>query len=393
MSTPDLNAEPRLFGLVNVYNFNLAMFAVLAAIFYFFNGKWVPQAFVLVLFALNLVNVRFLLGIRRVTAISVPLTITALLTLATFAANKSGGPAAVVQFFNLFVVMNIMLMGPVLMRDPHWSRLLAVWAVIAAASAIASIADHLVSGQSIFTRLIPLGRSGNSIPGAGGLAVGMIAALALLFDHGIKKYRPVLWAAVIACATGVLMTQSRTPIAAACVAIGCLFVFRQKVWRWPFYIGAALWLVLSAAIIFEDSIKSLICTTGDLMCRPSYRQAAWGWVRDTIVQNPWFGVTPLHRFADALAQHPHNGIFGLTMFYGIPTAIAFVTFLYAAGRVERDAPAGIANFSAAMLVFAMGYMATDLSNAFSFANMHLYFMWLPISLGVAHIWRRDTAAA
>ncbi|AMJ62361.1 O-antigen ligase family protein [Bosea sp. PAMC 26642] len=256
---------------------------------------------------------------------------------------------------------------------------------VASLSALASIGLHLLEGQGWTGRLTPLGRPGNAIPGAGGLCLALIAAATVLRGlwHLSPGRRSLLLAALVPIVTAVVMTQSRGPMIAVAVAlVAMLAPWRLSAGRLAI-LALVNWALVTGLIFADPYLRSLLCIDEINFCRPSARLQIWGWVADHVVRNPIFGLTPVYRFDDSTFNHPHNGLLGTMMFFGIPGLALFLALalIYSRHLASRSAEIGI--FASGAVIFSFGYMGSDLSNPFAFANMHYLFLWLPLAFGLA----------
>ncbi len=272
---------------------------------------------------------------------------------------------------------------------PVLTALLAV----AGASAGATLVLHFAAGLSVMDRLVPLGRPGNAIPGAGGLCIALIGAIVLLRDGPRPvsgRMRALVAAAVPPIVLVVAMTQSRGPIFAALVTVAVMLLpWRATGWR-LFLMAMSAWALTTALIVLDPWLRSLICVDTSNFCRPSARLQIWTSVADLVTQRPVFGLTPIFRFDDPVLVHAHNGLFGTAMFFGVPALIALLVATFAYCRHLESIGGRLAAFCASALIFSFGYMGSDLPNPFAFANMHYFFLWLPVAFGLS--WRAGEPA-
>ncbi len=78
-------------------------------------------------------------------------------------------------------------------------------------------------------------------------------------------------------------------------------------------------------------------------------------------------------------MHPHNGLTGVAMLYGLPILGVFIALLARASwNVSRVEDRDLKTFAAAMLVFSAGFMGSDLSDPFRFVSAHYLFFWIPL---------------
>lgn len=271
-----------------------------------------------------------------------------------------------------------------LSRRIELERLLVAIVALSTASALASLVWHFGAGHTFAERMWPLGRGGNPIPGAGGLACGLIALWALT---PFRRSSPAILASAFAAASllaAVILTGSRGPILGLVLGIGLAYTLGRI--RSPsVLVGAPLlaWGTVSGVVLLETLIKQAICSDAYDLCRPSFRQGIWAWAGEQIALNPIFGTGPGFRFPDKLFNHPHNGLIGTAMFYGLPlAAVALGAFLLVVPRVARLKQPG-RRWALASLIFSAAYMGTDLSNPFAFYNTHYLFLWMPLFYVVA----------
>lgn len=288
--------------------------------------------------------------------------------------------------------LNLALLGAFSLFMAQLSRalstrqILSIIAIVGGASALASLVLHFVSAPHLLGRMIPLGRGGNSIPGAGGLAVALTAIAAMWLDRTSKRRAALLNGALAAVLLVALAwTQSRAPVIALGLALPLALLFDRR-GRAAVLLAAcaATWFAVTGLVLFEPSIKTLFCSNAADWCRPTYRIEIWVWVREQIALHPVLGSGPGFRFQKEWMSHPHNGIFGIAMYFGIPVLIAFglMIALYAR-KLARQQDRALRFFGQAALIFSFGYMGADLSNPFAFFNMHYVFLWLPFFLVLA----------
>lgn len=290
------------------------------------------------------------------------------------------------DFLNLALLGAFFLFVAQVSRALGARQVLAIVAVAGAASALASVAVHIVSAPHLFDRMFPLGRGGNPIPGAGGFAVALISLATLWFDRALERREAVLgFVLAIPLLAALAWTQSRAPIIALCLALPLALLLQSRGGAGAVLAACgAVWLVISSLVLLEPSIKSVLCSTVADWCRPAYRAEIWGWVRDQIALRPVLGSGPSFRFPREWMSHPHNGLLGITMFYGLAVLAAFgATIACYARQLVRQPDRTLRFFGLASLVFSFGYMGTDLSNPFAFFNMHYLFLWLPFFLNLA----------
>ncbi|MBD2747228.1 O-antigen ligase family protein [Microvirga sp. BT688] len=265
-------------------------------------------------------------------------------------------------------------------------QILWIIAGIGAASAFLSIIVHVVTAPDLMDRMIPLGRGGNPIPGAGALACALIATVALWRDEKGRDRRTmaILLMLAMPLVAGLVLTQSRGPIVALCLALPLAFLFERRGMLLVLMTCLASWLIVTGLVIFEPNIKAIICGSNIDWCRPSNRGEVWERVRDQIALHPILGSGPEFRFPYEWLSHAHNGLFGIALYFGLGGLAA--SGLMAAGYARcltRGTDETLRFFGLASLIFAFGYMGADLPNPYAFFNTHYLFMWFPILLVLA----------
>ncbi len=286
-------------------------------------------------------------------------------------------------------LLNMALLGAFVLFAAEASRVLStrqiLWtiAAIGAASAFLSIVVHMLRAPHLMERLIPLGRAGNPIPGAGGLAIALIAGVALWREQGIRRAKdlaPVL-ALAVPLVAALVWTQSRAPIVALLLALPLAFGLHRRGAFAVLIACVGTWVAVTGLVLFEEPLKAVVCGFGNGWCRPSYRTEIWNWVLDQIALHPVLGSGPSFRFSKEWMSHAHNGLLGTAMYFGLVGLAAFglMIALYARNLI-RQPDGALRFFGLASLIFSFGYMGADLSNPFAFFNTHYLFMWFPIFL-------------
>jgi O-antigen ligase len=257
----------------------------------------------------------------------------------------------------------------------------------AALSSALTLVLHFSAGLPLTERLMPLGRAGNPIPAAGGLCIALIAAAVLLREAPRPRSARLLAAvvcAILPILIVVAMTQSRGPIFAALVTFAAMFALPGRlVGNRLFAAALVAWALTTALIVLDPLLRSLLCVDELNFCRPSARLQIWRSVIELVTLQPVFGLTPIFRFDDPILVHAHNGLFGTAMLFGIPAMAAVLILVFAYCRHLDGIDRRLSFFCASALIFSFGYMGSDLPNPFSFANMHYFFLWLPIAFGLS----------
>lgn len=281
-------------------------------------------------------------------------------------------------------------------RDPDFhDRLFKVLFALGCLAAAISLAryfivlgkdGHLTMSELRRVRLVPIGRASHQILGSGGLAACFFAGLAI-YPKAASGQKGLIAAGLLLITATIALTQSRGPILALGLAFTAAFIVERL--RSPaLRIKAGLLLALLCfiipvtLIIVEPWIKDLACRSELSMCRPSNRQDVWSTVIGMLWERPWLGIGPTFRFSGGAVSHPHNGLLGLTFYFGLPMAVLF--FGIVAFAVKRTAAASQSpsrTFALLGIFFSMCFVATDLSNPFAFVNTLYLYLWLPVFIG------------
>jgi O-antigen ligase len=270
----------------------------------------------------------------------------------------------------------------VAVRDLDPRTILWTFAAVTAAYALAALAGHAIAGSA--ERLIFPGRAGNPILGSGGIVVGLLAALALWLTE--RRHTALLVAGVVLGLSAITLGQSRGPMLALGLALSVVAVaWRRPVAGWViFAAGVAAWLVISGLVVADTAIARELCPHVSLACRAAHRHEVWTEALRLIAEHPWLGVGAEFRFNSASVPHPHNGLLGTAMSYGLPVLAAFLAFLWvAAHAIARLTDPALRLFSIGMFVFALGFMGSDLADPFRFVGLHYVFIWLPLFLALS----------
>ena len=265
-------------------------------------------------------------------------------------------------------------------------QILWIIAGIGAASGFLSIVVHVVRAPDLMDRMIPLGRGGNPIPGAGALASALIATVALWLDesHRHRKTMALLLMLAVPLMAALVLTQSRGPLVALCLALPFALLLERRGMLVVLVACLASWLVVTGLVMFEPSIKAIICGNNSDWCRPSNRSQVWELVRDQIALHPILGSGPDFRFPYEWLSHAHNGLFGIVLYFGLGGLAASALMVTGYARcLTRGTDDTLRFFGLASLIFTFGYMGADLPNPFAFFNTHYLFMWFPILLVLA----------
>jgi hypothetical protein len=72
------------------------------------------------------------------------------------------------------------------------------------------------------------------------------------------------------------------------------------------------------------------------------------------------------------------------VYFGLPaTALLLAAMGLGLARAARLGSGAVRTFSLAGLLFAAGFLGSDLPNPFGFLNAHFLFLWLPLVVAVA----------
>lgn len=265
-----------------------------------------------------------------------------------------------------------------------------LWMIVSAAAlcALAAIFAHMVIGHE--SRLEFFGRASHAIAGAGAIATGVTAAAALLFaapSQDRTKWGILsLLGSMALLVAALYFTGSRGPILALSVAlIATPLALRCRLPWLLIALAFGAWCLVSSFVLLEVPIKEALCPYVDLACRPSKRNDVWQATAQLIAQHPLWGSGYAFRFTQGVT-HAHNAYLGMALHYGVPLLLLFIalmaTALYQATQI---ASAQTKFFVASTLVFANGYMGSDLSDPMRFFNTHYLFLWFPLFLALLSV--------
>lgn len=270
------------------------------------------------------------------------------------------------------------------LRIPFASLL---WLIAGFASFCALIAlvayVHHAPGDA---RLVFLGRATHSIVGAGAISTGIIAAISLLSREPKAGWGLAPVAVVIAMlgvlVTGLYLTGSRGPMIALALALVVTpLIVRSNAPALFIACAFGAWALVTATVLLDEPIKQALCPYVALACRQSLRHGVWMESAQLIGQHPLWGSGYGFRFDGV--PHAHNAYLGMGLHYGIPLLILFVCVMGAglarAARIENKQEKF---FVTATLVFANGFMGSDLSDPVRFFNTHYLFLWFPLFIAL-----------
>ena len=297
---------------------------------------------------------------------------------------SGGGGSDVERAAGNFVTLALLtVFAGLFAKSPATKAMLWMVFAFAALSAAISLGLYFIEPHQ---RLFAIGRAVNPIPAAGGFAAGIIAGFVLwrLTAVSFCMKLILLTGFVILIAT-LFLTGSRGPMIGiiAALTLGAWFIprpcFRRELTALIVVFGGLVLIMVS-----EDWLRPLLCPISSTLCRETFRPILWGWTFDQIAASPVLGTGPHHRFTEDHLNNPHNGLFGLTMYYGIPFALISLTlFVLALRRIIRDAAPLPRAWCIVSLIFTSAYIASDQSNIFAFFNTHYVFFWMPFLLAYA----------
>lgn len=255
-----------------------------------------------------------------------------------------------------------------------------------AVAAFACVILTLIAAPKFGDRLLLIGRTENPILAAGAIVAGVIAAITLLAYHADIRRAPltVVLLAFMVCGTltGVYLAGSRGPLLALVFALCVTPLIVSNGSRTLLFVCAfGAYALVTASVLLAAPIRHLLCPTIELACRDPSRFDVWMQSLDTIAQHPLWGVGYAFRFEGI--PHAHNTYLGMSLHYGIPLALFFVCVMAAAlSRASKLKNKDEKFFVVALLIFANGFMASDLSEPLRFFNTHYVFLWLPVFLAM-----------
>jgi O-antigen ligase len=235
-------------------------------------------------------------------------------------------------------------------------------------------------------RLTFFGRASHPIFGAGAIATGAIAAVALLTycADGQRARMITVLLSVMTCVlvAGVYLSGSRGPVLALAFALGTSqLVLRSGSGALLFASAFAAFAFITASVLLEAHIKELLCPMIELACRPSVRHDVWAASIATVMLHPFWGSGYGFRFEGV--PHAHNAYLGMGLHYGIPLCILFICLMaLALANAARMKNKQERFFVVTMLIFANGFMGSDLSDPMRFFNTHYLILWFPLFLAL-----------
>jgi len=274
-------------------------------------------------------------------------------------------------------------------------KILRLLFILGTCSALASLCLYvsellaLPEGLSVnaikANRLVPVGRSQHQIMGAGGLAAAFFTGGALYLGNFSKsRIKYIIICGLLLIFLTICLTQSRGPVISLILAsAGCFYFDYKKRKPLTMLVIAVFCCLVPLCLVFaEPVIKGIFCEgSNEVLCRPSLRVDVWLELLEQIRQSPVYGYGIGYRVVVNDIVHAHNTFIGTALTRGIPVAIAFYGLIgIALFRATRMNDAIVRIFVSGSLLFALGFMATDLPNPFTVLNSHYFFLWMPVAL-------------
>lgn len=275
----------------------------------------------------------------------------------------------------------------------------AAWELLLRVVALAAVVGTLVS-VALFYRVGPwtarLGFYGAAYnPNEAATLVG--GCLMLVLFHILPAARGRWWLAgwllaALVLAAGIVLTGSRTPLAAALVCMALGLVLRRQ---WQLLGLAAAGLTLAVGALVAGGLDyQQAGTRGD-----SYRLAIWQQFAARVAQRPWLGegiltddtIQVASQGADAsplTMNHPH-GVYLATALYGGLSALGLLAVLVGSTlwqgvvSVRRGEPAWLL-----VLLVGLLCMLTDGDRLLHAPRGIWFYFWLPVGVLLA----REAAA-
>ncbi|MGK2942639.1 MAG: O-antigen ligase family protein [Immundisolibacter sp.] len=204
--------------------------------------------------------------------------------------------------------------------------------------------------------------------------------------HG--AWRQAVWlAAALVLMIGIVLTGSRSPLAATMVCVGLGLALMRK-WR----------LLGLAAVVLGLTISILLASGYDyreaLARGDSYRTAIWRQCAARIAERPWLGEgiltddstqvgSKVNRGLSLSMAHPHNVYLATTLYGGLPALAILITLVILALRqgiavAHRGEPAWLL-----MLIVGLLCMLTDGDRLLHAPRGIWFYFWMPVGVLVA----------
>lgn len=234
-------------------------------------------------------------------------------------------------------------------------------------------------------RLQFMGRASHPIFGAGAIAAGLIAAFSLLFYRPLPRKwstSAILVGMLLLLAAAIYFSGSRGPIISLLITLVAAPVVVALNFRWLYIaVPFATWAVLTSTVLLEPVIKSALCPAIAFACRKSSRHDVWVASLNKIAEHPLWGSGYGFRFEGV--PHAHNAYLGIALNFGLPILLLFIALMATAlAGIHKIDSKQTRFYLIATLIFANGFMGSDLSDPLRFFNTHYVFLWIPLFIAL-----------
>lgn len=176
-----------------VNSISVAAFLVFVVTSFFIRGHALPVAMIVLTAVLALISGTAMEAARRNVWLVLFAAFFSLWVVIGGLSGRSGYNTS--DFFNLVLLGAFFVATAQVCRALSVRQILSILAIAGGVSAVAAILLHIVSAKDVFDRLTPLGRGRNPIPGAGGLAVALMAFAAATAMPSPAEIDVEVWAA------------------------------------------------------------------------------------------------------------------------------------------------------------------------------------------------------
>ena len=266
-----------------------------------------------------------------------------------------------------------------------FQRTLLLIVAIALTCAVGSMLIYFA--QPSYERLTFFGRSSHPIMGAGAIATAVIAALAVasspLAGPRSRAIKVGLAFAIVILVASLVLTGSRGPAIALVFAIVATpIVMASRSPLMPVIFGFGAWVLVTSSVLLEPYVQGAVCAAIPSACRGAGRQEIWLLTAQMVAENPLWGSGYGFRFT-VWPHHAHNAYLGMALNYGLPLLALFVFLMaMALWRTAQMKHRSERFFVVASLIFANGFMGSDLNDPMRFFGTHYLFLWLPLCLAL-----------
>ena len=295
--------------------------------------------------------------------------------------------AAMTLGYSLSLLTFCFISGYLWTQQSSWMDKLAHRAVwLAAAAAVVSITAWYMDNPFPSSRLKPLGVMHHQNKAACAYGVFLVLCIHYLFTERGRENKVTYLALGLILLSLVLFTQSRTALAAACVAVLALIGYRAL----GFVLAgiAASWaLLVSNTRLWEDRVMTV-----------SFRPGIWEQVLADMQGYLWFGqgylVDPKVAAYDKIFDHAHNsylaslrdgGLIGLGLLLALLAMAGLWAWRLYRLRGER--------IYLALLIYGMTAIVMDFDRLLVHPKEIWLFFWLPIALIMAVYPKGDDSGA